>query len=166
MCLWDKENPNVPSTSNPDNVDFLEREPAILKVYKDAFLKQYVRAVKPSIPTNVYPFLAGLVSEPKHNDDIWVPCGIPWDHWEFSESWGRVVKIPLHVLREWDNITTDVFDSMDSCALKAMPAGESEERMGGRSKKSYAHSMNSMLASIWSDHRPIVATIKYNFNKP
>ena len=126
MCLWDKQNPNLPS--NPNNGMDPGLEPLLLREHKEAFLAHYVRAVEPNIPTNVYPFLAGLVSEPKHNDDIWVPRNVVEaanrGMWEFSETWGRVVKIPHFVLRSWDNLSNAVFESMSSCALKAIPESE------------------------------------------
>jgi hypothetical protein len=183
MGLWDNAG-NLPCNTN--NVPFCDREPGILRPVRDAFLQQYARAVPPHIPTNVFPFLAGVVSEPRHNDDIWVPRSPAFSNWSFEESSGRVVKIPPHVLRTWDNVTNAFFESEFEngniyCALKGSAKvkfekdddgdddgdddDDDDERKPVKEKKPDATSrgkLNAALAQVWSDHRPVIATIKYS----
>ena len=68
--MWD---PSIPLISNTE-----EDEPdelALFGAIKDKFIENYYRGIPASLPTNVYPFLAGGSSVPKHNDDIWLPKG-------------------------------------------------------------------------------------------
>jgi len=133
--LWDR-NWNIPC--------LVENEEEVLREVREEFLNRFHRATDASIPTNVYPFLAGQTSYPKHNDDIWIPSGMEESNgWYYKE--GKVLEIPVQVLLAWDKAATEYFKSNDNC----------------NRKKSDASKINAELSQIWSDHRPLIACIKY-----
>lgn len=110
------------------------------------FLKKFTRVVDKALPTNVYPFLSGGDSIPKHNDDIWIPS--QWYEHDFdsgshtfSKVTGIVHNIPKEVLEEWDKKSSKYFSEL-----------------GGRAFN--RNNLNLMLSKIWSDHRPLTAKIK------
>jgi hypothetical protein len=112
---------------------------------------KFMRAVSPKIPTNVFPFLASITAEPKHNDDIWVARHESLASIEFNEGSvnkqgnsndGKVVPIPSDVLHAWDTKTTEYFLQLDA-----------DEKFS-RSK------LNNMLSRMWSDHRPVSVVLK------
>ena len=69
MGLWDS-NLNLPVVSKRE---WKYEEEEYLRDSREGFLYHYNRAIPSCFPTNVFPFLAGLTSIPKHNDDIWIP---------------------------------------------------------------------------------------------
>ena len=112
-------------------------EQNVLGCIRDSFLEKFSRAVRPSLPTNVYPFLTGIQAVPKHNDDIFVPKA-----WTGKLYKGKVFPIPTTVIRRWDIVCQNFFDNNPSLVKMSNP-----ERQA----------LNSALARVWSDHRPVQA---------
>jgi hypothetical protein len=70
--LWMEDQPlHAPDNDASAGGDF--DEAALLQATKTRFLAHFYRGVPSSLPTNVYPFLAGGNATPKHNNDIWLP---------------------------------------------------------------------------------------------
>ncbi|GMH51609.1 hypothetical protein TrRE_jg13325 [Triparma retinervis] len=112
-------------------------EQNVLGCIRDSFLERFSRAIRPSLPTNVYPFLTGIQAVPKHNDDIFVPKA-----WTGKLYKGKVFPIPTTVIRRWDIVCQNFFDNNPSLVKMSNP-----ERQA----------LNSALARVWSDHRPVQA---------
>jgi len=132
-----------------DNFD----EVTLFNGIRTNFLTNFTRVVDKAVPTNVYPFLSGGDSIPKHNDDIWIPS--KWYEHDFDSGshtfsgvgesqsgvTGIVHNIPKEVLEEWDKKSLKYFSEL-----------------GGRAFN--RNNLNLMLSKIWSDHRPLTAKIQ------
>ena len=140
--MWD---PSIPLISNTE-----EDEPdelALFGAIKDKFIENYYRGIPASLPTNVYPFLAGGSSVPKHNDDIWLPKGKMMHPVKFAgqidgrgnNQEGMVHRIPDYVTTAWENKARAYFNQLGVAELR------------GASK----HTLNRLLSMTWSDHRPV-----------
>ena len=150
--LWDEDLPlNCSDADASAGGDFDEVN--YLQATKDRFLHFFYRGVKDSLPTNVYPFLAGGNAIPKHNDDIWLPkderllrmmkpAGKQGQ--KGSKQPGKVHSIPEYVLKQWEMTTRDYFDSLGTAGLNSASK----------------HRLNDMLSKVWSDHRPISVALK------
>jgi hypothetical protein len=114
-------------------------EQNVLGCIRDSFLDKFSRAVRPSLPTNVYPFLTGIQAVPKHNDDIFVPNA--WTG-KLDTRGCKVFPIPSTVIHRWDIVCQNFFDNNPSLVKMSNP-----ERQA----------LNSALARVWSDHRPVQA---------
>ena len=168
--IWDVDK-NLPDEAKDDDDDvdgikesdifgsikreFMGVKPVAKKEDEESVAKgeegKFMRAVSPKIPTNVFPFLASITAEPKHNDDIWVARHESLASIEFNEGSvnkqgnsndGKVVPIPDYVLHAWDTKTTKYFLQLDA-----------DEKFS-RSK------LNNMLSRMWSDHRPVSVVLK------
>ena len=150
--LWDEAMElNLPENDASAGGDFDER--AHLQATKERFLAYFKRGVPSSLPTNVYPFLAGGNATPKHNDDIWLPKDETFLRMDKpsgrlgergSKQPGKVHKIPAYVLEQWENTTREYFDSLGTAHLKSASK----------------HRLNELLSKVWSDHRPISVALK------
>ena len=114
-------------------------EQNVLGCIRDSFLERFSRAIRPSLPTNVYPFLTGIQAVPKHNDDIFVPNA--WTG-KLDTRGCKVFPIPSTVIHRWDIVCQNFFDNNPSLVNMSNP-----ERQA----------LNSALARVWSDHRPVQA---------
>ncbi|GMI48323.1 hypothetical protein TrCOL_g10507 [Triparma columacea] len=114
-------------------------EQNVLGCIRDSFLDKFSRAIRPSLPTNVYPFLTGIQAVPKHNDDIFVPNA--WTG-KLDTRGCKVFPIPSTVIHRWDIVCQNFFDNNPSLVKMSNP-----ERQA----------LNSALARVWSDHRPVQA---------
>ena len=175
MGIWDKDL-NIPITSSKYDPDWHLFAPKLIREITNPFLAVFDRVISSAIPTNVFPFLPGLVQSPKHNDDIWVPSkkGIPW-----SWSKGRCLPIPDFVLREWDNATQRIYegsnilshgqvsnddgsssDDDNTIGIGSQTAKRTDIKATNKHLRK-ASTINSVLASMWSDHRPVVVTLTH-----
>lgn len=141
--MWDA---NIQLSTNPteDEPD----ESALFDNIKEKFLENYYRGVHASLPTNVYPFLAGGCSVPKHNDDIWIPSCDNFMHrvnlernidGRGNNNQGIVHRIPNFVTRIWET------------KARAYFLDEGVAELPARAR----HDLNLLLSKSWSDHRPI-----------
>ena len=146
--LWDdKLALNVPEGSGEFD------EATELRATRKRFLHFFYRGVEESLPTNVYPFLAGGDADPKHNDDIWLPKDKSFLYMDKpkgrlgqrgSKQPGMVHKIPDYILVQWETTTRDFFISLGAALLNT-------------AKK---NRLNDLLSKVWSDHRPISVALK------
>lgn len=141
--MWDV---NIPLSTNPEEDE--PDEQALFGAIKNKFLENYYRGIHASLPTNVYPFLAGGSSVPKHNDDIWVPYDDQFMDIVNLEGQidgkgnnieGIVHRIPDFVTQTWELKSRAYFNQLGVAELR------------GASK----HTLNRLLSMSWSDHRPI-----------
>ena len=228
--LWDQRM-NLPM--NGKDMSWMHKETELLQRVRGSFLNYYDRAIDARLPTNVFPFLAGLCVVPKHNDDIWLPTKLKG--WTLLSS--KCTAIPSKVLQEWDKKAQKYYmdeevcidgdtshlnideenealkrqeeeDAREKCAVtsarfselalevKELEEQELEEqaetydkeldskrmeldaatkeykkakkslndilKVGEKSgaDKRKAGKINSLLARIWSDHRPVVASFQ------
>ena len=136
--LWDAGEDLTTVEEEEDAVD-----EAHLQIVKDAFLENFERATSVAAPTNVYPFLAGISAEPKHNDEIWIPKGMIPDGTTRSRGLCRVTAIPEFVLQQWDQKSTEWLEKH-------------------KDQKVNLHILNLMLSKVWSDHRPVEAAVWFD----
>ncbi len=175
MGIWDKDL-NIPITSSKYDPNWHLFAPKLIREITNPFLAVFDRVISSAIPTNVFPFLAGLVQIPKHNDDIWVPSkkGIKW-----SWSKGKCLPIPDFVLHEWDNATQRFYEESNILSHGQVSnddgsesSSDDDNKIGSQTAKikdtkatnkhlRKASTINSILASMWSDHRPVVVTLSY-----
>jgi hypothetical protein len=230
--LWDQRM-NLPM--NGKHTSWMRKETVLLQRARGSFLNYYDRAIDARLPTNVFPFLAGLCVVPKHNDDIWLPTKL--EGWTLLSDECNCTAIPSKVLQSWDAKAQQYYMDEEVCidgdtshlnideeneALKrqeeedarekyavtrdrlselALEVKELEEqeleeqaetydkeldskrieldaatkeykkarkslndilKMGEKSgaDKRKAGKINSLLARIWSDHRPVVASFQ------
>ncbi|GMI00203.1 hypothetical protein TrVE_jg8515 [Triparma verrucosa] len=124
-------------------------EQNVLGSIRDRFLQLFYRAVLSSLPTNVYPFLTGIQAVPKHNDDIFVPKA--WVKPKLSTRGGeqdvdgKVFPIPQAVIHRWDTLCLKFFEDNPNSIKMLNPERQK---------------LNSALARVWSDHRPVRAKFK------
>lgn len=140
--LWDAD---IPLLEQDDNIGHALDENKLFGAIKDEFLSLYYRAVDPSLPTNVYPFLSGYNANPNHNDDIWLPkikTPVYMRKPSGNRRPGKVHRIPLYVLDQWDKASDQYFINI----------GQSNGKFSRRN-------LNNLLSKVWSDHRPISATL-------
>ena len=169
--MWDSDGELYDAEDNRNSSDVNEKQ--LFEQTREAFLSHYVRACHKLIPTNVYPFLAGEVSFGKHNDDIWLPKqpgepvhieGTPALNPNLFQTangqvtfgvdlgrgyLGKILEVPPRILQQWEKTTREFYKSRDF-------EGRYQPRLnnGDRGK------LNMMLAKVWSDHRPLVVTLK------
>ena len=111
----------------------------------------------------MYPFLAGEVSYGKHNDDIWLPKlpGEPVHLFRTADrqvtfrvdqgrnDLGKILEVPRRILQQWEQAAREFYKSR-----------EFKDRYQPRLNKGDRITLNMMLAKVWSDHRPLVVTLK------
>ena len=119
MGLWDSEL-NLPVVSKKA---WRYTEEEHLRQSREAFLRYYERAVSSRLPTNVFPFLAGLTSIPKHNDDIWVP--------KTAKGWklkgGKCLEIDDFILKAWDRKTQQFYEYNQLLKYSAVASNEDDD---------------------------------------
>mgnify|MGYP001275934343 FL=1 len=144
--LWDtQEDLNEANEELDHGLD----ETALLSDTKTSFLQHYYRAVNKAHPTNTYPFMSGLTAEPAHNDDIWLPKMTDPFHMDApsgNRQPGKVVRIPKEILEQWDKTTQTYFDAIGG--------------LHAEKKKVSRNKLNGLLARSWSDHRPLIVSLK------
>lgn len=144
--LWD---PIEELNETNEELDHGLDETALLSDTKANFLLHYYRAVNKAHPTNTYPFMSGLTAEPAHNDDIWLPKMTDPFHMDApngNRQPGKVVRIPKEILEQWDKTTQTYFDAIGG--------------LHAEKKKVSRNKLNGLLARSWSDHRPLIVSLK------
>jgi hypothetical protein len=59
---------------------------------------------------------------------------------------GKVVRIPKEILEQWDKTTQTYFDAIGG--------------LHAEKKKVSRNKLNGLLARSWSDHRPLIVSLK------
>lgn len=148
--MWDSDGEFYDAEDNRNCSGVNEKQ--LFEQTREAFLSHYVRACHKLIPTNVYPFLAGEVSYGKHNDDIWLPKlpgEVTFRVDQGRNDLGKILEVPRRILQQWEQAAREFYKSR-----------EFKDRYQPRLNKGDRIRLNMMLAKVWSDHRPLVVTLK------